>query len=115
MARPPCRFGRVATHWQTRRRNRARRPRHARAAGGACPGPARRALGGARVNAAWLPLLEALCDPRIGALPAREVGDLGPSLLEVERGAARLRPGERAAAAEAVAEAVRERAIEWAS
>jgi hypothetical protein len=67
------------------------------------------------VRADWLPLLEALRDPRIGALPAGEVGDLDPSLLEVERGAARLRPGERAAAAEAVAEAVREPAIDWAS
>lgn len=67
------------------------------------------------MNAAWLPVLEALCDPRIGALPVGEVRELDPDLLELEGGAARLRSGERATAAEAVAEAVRGRAIEWAS
>jgi hypothetical protein len=60
-------------------------------------------------------LLEALCDPRIGALPAAQAAGLGPDLVEVEGGDARLRPQARRAAAEEVAEAVRGRAIEWAS
>jgi hypothetical protein len=67
------------------------------------------------VTAASLPLLEALCDSRIGALPAVEVRDLDPDLLELEGDMARLRPGGRAGAGEVVAKAVRERAIEWAS
>jgi hypothetical protein len=60
-------------------------------------------------------MLEALLDPRIGALPATQAAALDLELLELEAGDARVRPETRQAAADEVAEAVRGRAIEWAS
>jgi hypothetical protein len=67
------------------------------------------------VNSATLPLLEALCDSRIGTLPATEAVELDRELVTVDGDIVRLRPEALAHAEAAIAEAVRGRAIEWAS
>jgi hypothetical protein len=67
------------------------------------------------VNSATLPLLEALCDSRIGTLPATEAVGLDRELVTVDGDIVRLRPEALAHAGAAIAEAVRGRAIEWAS
>jgi hypothetical protein len=59
--------------------------------------------------------LEALLDARIGELPAAKAQGLDPELVVIEGERARLRPERLPAAELAVTEAVRGRAIEWAS
>lgn len=67
------------------------------------------------MNPATLPLLEALCDPRIGTLSAGEAVGLDPELVTVDGDIVRLRAGALPQAEAALAEAVRGRAIEWAN
>ena len=62
-----------------------------------------------------LPLIEALLDPRIGSVPAANAGRLDPDLLIREGETVRLRPERQPEAEFALARAVRERAVEWAS
>jgi hypothetical protein len=62
-----------------------------------------------------IPELEALLDPRIGELAAAQAEGLDPEQLAIEGGRARLRPERLPEAELAVTEAVRGRAIEWAS
>jgi hypothetical protein len=59
--------------------------------------------------------LEALLDPRIAKLPGAVAGGLDPELVEVEDDIVRLRPDRHAEVELSVAQAVRERPIEWAS
>jgi hypothetical protein len=62
-----------------------------------------------------IPELEALLDPRIGRLPVAAAGALDPDLLISDGETVRLRPERLPEAEFAVTEAVRGRAIEWAS
>ncbi len=62
-----------------------------------------------------IPELEALLDPRIGSLPAAVAGALDPDLVITEADRVRLRPERQPEVELAVTEAVRGRAVEWAS
>ena len=62
-----------------------------------------------------IPELEALLDPRIGSLPAAVAGALDPDLVITEGDRVRLRPERQPEVELAVTEAVRGRAVEWAS
>jgi hypothetical protein len=59
--------------------------------------------------------VEALLDPRIGELAAAQAEGLDPELLAIQDGRARLRPERLPEVELAVMEAVRGRAVEWAS